>query len=335
MEGVDPLHVLGPHDANLRQIESAYPASTIAVRGNTIKISGSLQDFQEIRSVVNELVGIAQRTGNVSERDVRTVLTIRQSTRPSRSDTPAPQPGDPAVTADGSLPLVSTPEESGVIVYTHGGGAVKAKTAGQQRIVESHKHNDIIFAIGPAGTGKTYTAVALAVKALKERRVKRIVLCRPAVEAGESLGFLPGDLKDKIDPYLRPLYDSLEEMMDHDRLQLHITKNIVEIAPLAYMRGRTLNNAFVILDEAQNATTIQMKMFLTRLGINSKAIITGDITQTDLPKKQHSGLKLIPHILGNIRGIDFVYLDQGDVVRHKLIRDIIDAYEKYEDGKPE
>ena len=326
MEGVDPLTVLGLQDANLHQIEAAYPAATISARGNVIKVSGSLTDFQEIRNIFNELIGIAQRTGHVTERDIRTVLTIRRSAKPRRHDSP------PAA-IDGTLPLVTTPGESGVIVYTHSGGAVRAKTPNQQRIVESHKNNDIVFAIGPAGTGKTYTAVALAVKALKDRTVKRIVLCRPAVEAGESLGFLPGDLKDKIDPYLRPLYDSLEEMIDYDRLELNLTKNIIEIVPLAYMRGRTLNNAFVILDEAQNATTIQMKMFLTRLGINSKAIITGDVTQTDLPKKVNSGLVEIPKILGNIAGIDFVYLDQGDVVRHKLIRDIIEAYEKFEDSK--
>ncbi|MCH8523336.1 MAG: PhoH family protein [Balneolales bacterium] len=330
MEGVDPVTVLGPHDINLQQIELAYPAASISARGNIIRVSGTLTDFQEIRNIVNELVGIAQRTGVVSERDIRTVITIRRSAKPQPKLNV--QVENAPVSADGSLPLVSTPEESGVIVYTHGGGAVRAKTANQRKIVESHFKNDIVFAIGPAGTGKTYTAVALAVKALKERQVKRIVLCRPAVEAGESLGFLPGDLKDKIDPYLRPLYDSLEEMIDHDRLEINLSKNIIEIVPLAYMRGRTLNNAFVILDEAQNATTTQMKMFLTRLGINSKAIITGDVTQTDLPKKMNSGLIEIPKILGKIKGIDFVYLDQSDVVRHKLIRDIIEAYERYEHG---
>jgi phosphate starvation-inducible PhoH-like protein len=220
---------------------------------------------------------------------------------------------------------------SDIIVHTHGGVTVRAKTPGQRRMVEAAAANDIIFAIGPAGTGKTYTAVALAVKALKERRIKRIVLVRPAVEAGESLGFLPGDLKEKIDPYLRPLYDALEEMIEHDRLELNLTRNIIEIAPLAYMRGRTLNNAFVILDEAQNATNTQMKMFLTRLGANSKAIITGDITQTDLPLKKQSGLINIQEILKNIAGIRFVYLDQEDVVRHKLVRDIIAAYERHEE----
>ena len=184
---------------------------------------------------------------------------------------------------------------------------------------------DIVFSIGPAGTGKTYTSVALAVKALKERRVEKIILARPAVEAGENLGFLPGDLKEKIDPYLRPLYDALEDMIDQDKLDLHLQKNVIEIAPLAYMRGRTLNNAFVILDEAQNATNTQMKMFLTRIGFNSRAIITGDITQTDLPRKHQSGLISIQRILKDIEGIDFVYLGDEDVVRHRLVKNIINA----------
>jgi len=322
--------VLGPQDTNLIEIENAFPAARIAARGSEVRVTGTLADYQDIRTILLELVSIAQRVGNITERDVRTVLTLKRSVRRFSSD--GASVTDEAAT-DGVLSL-NTPPNDDIIVYTNGGGAVRAKTPGQQRIVDAHRKNDIVFAIGPAGTGKTYTAVALAVKALKERKVKRIVLCRPAVEAGESLGFLPGDLKDKIDPYLRPLYDSLEEMIDHDRLELNITKNIIEIAPLAYMRGRTLNNAFVILDEAQNATTIQMKMFLTRLGMNSRAIITGDVTQTDLPKKTSSGLVAIPNILKNIKGIEFVYLDQGDVVRHKLIRDIIEAYERYEERQP-
>jgi len=331
IEGVDPLVILGPHDVHLQLLQKAYPDAMITARGTEIMIQSTPGDFAEIKAIVEEMMSIGQRTGNLSDRDLNTIITIRRSVAQARKTTPVQRSGfeSPSI-ADDELPI-TVPSESDVIVYTHGGGMVKAKTAGQQRIVEAHKKNDIVFAIGPAGTGKTYTAVALAVKALKERKVKRIVLCRPAVEAGESLGFLPGDLKDKIDPYLRPLYDALEEMIDHDRLELNMTKNIIEIAPLAYMRGRTLNNAFVILDEAQNATTVQMKMFLTRLGVNSSAIITGDITQTDLPKKMHSGLKSIPTILGGIKGIDFVYLDQGDVVRHKLIRDIIEAYEKHED----
>lgn len=231
-----------------------------------------------------------------------------------------------------SDPNVNVPKflESDIILKTYTGETVRAKTPGQRKILEATAKNDISFAIGPAGTGKTYTSVALAVRALKERAVKKIVLCRPAVEAGESLGFLPGGLREKIDPYLRPLYDALEEMIDYETLELNMAKNTIEIAPLAYMRGRTLNNAFVILDEAQNATRMQMKMFLTRLGINSKAIITGDITQTDLPSKQKSGLISVQSILDGIKGIQFVYLDQQDVVRHRIIRQIISAYEKYE-----
>lgn len=327
IEGVDPLIILGPRDINLQLLQKAYPNAGISARGGEIMIQASDEDSIELKSILTEMISIGQRTGNLSDRDMHTIITIRRSidqAKKTKNDSSVPGITDELIPG-------TPPPDSDIIVYTHGGGSVRAKTAGQQRIVDAHKTNDIVFAIGPAGTGKTYTAVALAVKALKERKVKRIVLCRPAVEAGESLGFLPGDLKDKIDPYLRPLYDSLEEMIDHDRLELNVTKNIIEIAPLAYMRGRTLNNAFVILDEAQNATSIQMKMFLTRLGINSSAIITGDITQTDLPKKQHSGLKSIPNILGGIKGIEFVYLDQSDVVRHKLIRDIIDAYEKHEE----
>jgi phosphate starvation-inducible PhoH-like protein len=325
LEGVDPVVILGPQDVHLHLLQKAYPEALISARGSEVMITASPADYQEIKTIISELIGIGQRKGIVSERDIHTIVTIRRSVK-----NVAETKTDTSINNTDINPIPTSPD-SDVIVYTHGGGSVRAKTAGQQRIVDAHKHNDIVFAIGPAGTGKTYTAVALAVKALKERSVKRIVLCRPAVEAGESLGFLPGDLKDKIDPYLRPLYDSLEEMIDHDRLELNITKNIIEIAPLAYMRGRTLNNAFVILDEAQNATTIQMKMFLTRLGVNSSAIITGDVTQTDLPKKNDSGLKVIPTILDGINGISFVYLDQSDVVRHKLIRDIIKAYEKHEE----
>lgn len=263
------------------------------------------------------MIAIAKRNGSISEQDVKTVLALKQSDTPRR-DQRATRP----MTGDGDT-----------ILHTHTGEAVTAKTPGQKRIVDSTHYNDIVFAIGPAGTGKTFTSVALAVQALKERKVKKIVLARPAVEAGENLGFLPGDLKEKVDPYLRPLYDALEEMIDHDRLELNMAKNVIEIAPLAYMRGRTLNNAFVILDEAQNATNMQMKMFLTRIGFNSRAIITGDITQTDLPRRKHSGLISIQEILRDIDGISFVYLDQEDVVRHKLVREIIDAYERHEKKK--
>jgi phosphate starvation-inducible PhoH-like protein len=315
IENAEPVVVLGLQDRHLAKFESAYPQVKITARGNEVKISGEDASVQEVTSLIRELVVIASRTGKVHESDVMALLAIR------KSHTTVVDENGAAAGAD----------LSDVIVHTHGGVMVRAKTPGQRRMVDAAQLNDILFSIGPAGTGKTYTAVALAVKALKERRVKRIVLVRPAVEAGESLGFLPGDLKEKIDPYLRPLYDALEEMIEHDRLEQNLQRNIIEIAPLAYMRGRTLNNSFVILDEAQNATNSQMKMFLTRLGANSKAIITGDITQTDLPLKKQSGLINIQAILNDIPGIRFVYLDQEDVVRHKLVRDIIAAYERYEE----
>lgn len=276
--------------------------------------------MDEVSSILKEMISIARGRGNVSSADVATLLALNERVEGSVSESK-------------NRDLPAEPDFGDIILHTHTGEAIKAKTPGQTAIVKASQKNDILFAIGPAGTGKTYTSVALAVKALKERKVKKIILARPAVEAGENLGFLPGDLKEKIDPYLRPLYDALEEMIEYDRLEFLLAKNTIEIAPLAYMRGRTLNNAFVILDEAQNATNTQMKMFLTRIGFNSRAIITGDITQTDLPKKQQSGLIQIQSILQKIEGITFVYLDQKDVVRHKLVRDIIDAYEKFEDKK--
>lgn len=261
------------------------------------------------------MIAVAKKNGKILSRDVSTLLALANK---ADSDTQKSE----------SVPF--TQETGDIILHTHTGESVAAKTPGQRNIVLASNANDIVFAIGPAGTGKTFTSVALAVQALKNRQVKKIILARPAVEAGENLGFLPGDLKEKIDPYLRPLYDALEEMIEFDKLEFQLAKNVIEIAPLAYMRGRTLNNAFVILDEAQNATNTQMKMFLTRIGFNSRAIITGDITQTDLPKKQESGLISIQNILQEIKGISFVYLDQQDVVRHKLVRDIIEAYEKFE-----
>lgn len=259
------------------------------------------------------MLEVAERKSSVSEDDVETLVTVKSGVHNAGRPNP-----------------IKLDHEGNVIIHTHRGEAIQAKTPGQKRIVSSSSIHDIVFAIGPAGTGKTYTSVALAVKALKERKVRKIILARPAVEAGENLGFLPGDLKEKIDPYLRPLYDALEDMIEQERLELNLAKNIIEIAPLAYMRGRTLNNAFVILDEAQNATNTQMKMFLTRIGFNSRAIITGDITQTDLPRRQQSGLISIQNILQDIEGIDFVYLGQEDVVRHRLVRDIIKAYDKFE-----
>lgn len=317
IENVEPVIVLGFGDEHLSELEQAYPDTVITARGNSIKMKGPEKDLKELREIFRELVSMAERNGNITERDLETVLALTKEDREPEEPNPL---HDDLITGD-------------FILNTHDGKAVKAKTPGQKQILEACTKNDIVFSIGPAGTGKTYTSVALAVKALKERKVKKIVLARPAVEAGETLGFLPGDLREKIDPYLRPLYDALEEMIEYDRLELHIAKGTIEIAPLAYMRGRTLNNSFVILDEAQNATNMQMKMFLTRIGFNSRAIITGDITQTDLSKKEESGLISIQHILKDIDGISFVYLDEKDVVRHKLVRDIIDAYERFENDK--
>jgi phosphate starvation-inducible protein PhoH and related proteins len=316
IEDLDPVVILGFSDEHLNQLDRAFPSTKITARGNRIKILGPQDEVSAIEEIMSEMISIGRQTGHIKSQDVSTLLALADKTE---GDSSSLSPRKPFMQDKGD-----------VIIHTHTGEAISAKTPGQRNIVKASENNDILFAIGPAGTGKTYTSVALAVKALKERKVKKIILARPAVEAGENLGFLPGDLKEKVDPYLRPLYDALEEMIEFDKLEFQLAKNTIEIAPLAYMRGRTLNNAFVILDEAQNATNTQMKMFLTRIGFNSRAIITGDVTQTDLPKKQESGLISIQNILKNIDGISFVYLNQEDVVRHKLVRDIIDAYEKFE-----
>lgn len=302
------------HDHNLRLLDKSFPETKINARGERVKITGPSEEVALVKEIIDGMIEVAGRKKTVAEDDVNTLIALKT----------------------GELKYKKSPIDIGngeLILYTHKGQAVLAKTPGQKEIYKSSASHDIVFAIGPAGTGKTYTSVALAVKALKERRVQKIILARPAVEAGENLGFLPGDLKEKIDPYLRPLYDALEDMIDEDKLDHYLSKNIIEIAPLAYMRGRTLNNAFVILDEAQNATNTQMKMFLTRIGFNSRAIITGDITQTDLPRRQQSGLVSIQKILKDIEGIDFVYLGEEDVVRHKLVRDIINAYEKFDENE--
>lgn len=315
---MDPLLILGFNDEHLARLTRAFPDATITARGNRVRILGREADVQAIGDILGELITIARKNRQITDNDINTLLALNEK-------------GDVTEAEEGEKPFVQ--QSSDTILHTHSGETITAKTPGQREIVKTTETNDIVFAIGPAGTGKTFTSVALAVQALKQRRVKRIILARPAVEAGENLGFLPGDLKEKIDPYLRPLYDALEEMIEFEKLEYYLSKNIIEIAPLAYMRGRTLNNAYVILDEAQNATNTQMKMFLTRIGFNSRAIITGDITQTDLPGRQHSGLISIQEVLKDIEGISFVYLDQRDVVRHKLVRDIIEAYERFE-GNP-
>jgi phosphate starvation-inducible PhoH-like protein len=305
LETTDMLSLLGTNDSNLKLIEDRFNAS-ITVRGENVLIKGVTEEVNSIEKVFKEMTYVLNTNGQLRSSDVETILDL---------------------TVEGKE-IVDEKEIDSVVLYTKN-DAIRAKTPGQLDYLHTAGKNDICFAIGPAGTGKTYLAVALAVSALKKGLVNKIVLARPAVEAGESLGFLPGDFREKIDPYLRPLYDALDDMMPSDKLKTYIEKRVIEIVPLAYMRGRTLNNAFVILDEAQNATDIQMKMFLTRLGVNSKAIITGDITQIDLPGKSVSGLIQAKEILNGIEGVGFVYFDKSDVVRHKLVKDIIDAYEKF------
>jgi phosphate starvation-inducible PhoH-like protein len=308
LDNVDMLTLLGMNDANLKLIEDRFNA-TIMVRGDNVLLKGVVEEIESIEKILKEMVYVLNSSGRLEKNDVETILDL---------------------TLQGKE-IVSDKEFDSIILYTKN-DTIKARTPGQANYIKVASKNDICFAIGPAGTGKTYLAVAMAVAALKKGVVNKIILARPAVEAGESLGFLPGDFREKIDPYLRPLYDALDDMLPSEKLKSYIEKRVIEIVPLAYMRGRTLNSAYVILDEAQNATTMQMKMFLTRLGNNSKAIITGDITQIDLPPKTQSGLIQAKEILSKIEGVGFVYFDKGDVVRHKLVKDIIDAYEKHENG---
>jgi phosphate starvation-inducible PhoH-like protein len=315
LAGIDAVQLLGFNDANLQMIEDRFDA-TISVRGDQITLRGQQSDVLKIEKVFKELIYILNKNGNLTPADVDTVIDL-VSVNGSHPEIP---------------PDVLVEDADTAILYTKS-GIIKARTPGQKAYIQQIRKNDIVFAIGPAGTGKTYLAVAMAVAALKNRDVTKIVLARPAVEAGESLGFLPGDLREKVDPYLRPLYDALDDMLTADRLKSYMEKRIIEIVPLAYMRGRTLHNAFVILDEAQNATALQMKMFLTRLGAHSKAIITGDITQIDLPQKTVSGLVQIQEVLRAIQGVSFAYLDRNDVVRHKLVKDIIDAYDRYHENQ--
>lgn len=306
LENVDMLSLLGMNDNNIKPIEDRFNTS-ITVRGENVYIKGVPEEIDAVEKIFKEMIYVLNTTGTLRPSDVTTIMEL---------------------TLQGKE-IISEKEYDTIVLYSKS-DVVKAKTPTQIKYFQAVKKQDICFAIGPAGTGKTYLAVAFAVAALKKGLVNKIVLARPAVEAGESLGFLPGDFREKIDPYLRPLYDALDNMMPSDKLKSYIEKGVIEIVPLAYMRGRTLNNAFVILDEAQNSTSMQMKMFLTRLGPNSKAIITGDITQIDLPTKIVSGLVQIQDILKDVEGVGFVYFDKGDVVRHKLVKDIINAYEKFQ-----
>ncbi len=303
IKGIDLAQLIGPADANLKMVEDAF-SSQIIVRGSKIKIIGEESEVLFINDVFHEMGATLNRKGSLTQKDVKTLINVNKSQNGNQSNI-----------------------SESTILYGKN-GAISARSEGQEDYINKVRNNDIVFSVGPAGTGKTYLAVAFAVSALENREIDRIVLCRPAVEAGENLGFLPGDLKEKVDPYLTPLYDALRSMMPSTRLKPLLSNNTIEIIPLAYMRGRTLNNAFMILDEAQNATTTQMKMFLTRLGVNSKTIITGDVTQVDLPKKSESGLIQVIDLLKKIDGIEFCMLSPSDVVRHKLVKDIIKAYDK-------
>lgn len=288
----------------MNELTHAFPKSKIISRGNEIVLKGDPTDVVQITDILNSLVDHFHQFGRINEENVRGYIAQER------------QDFMPEDFADD------------VLLYGTRGNPIKAKTVNQQKLVLAIKQNDLVFALGPAGTGKTFISVAMAVKALKSKQVRKIIITRPAVEAGENLGFLPGDLKEKIDPYLRPIYDALNDMIPLEKLKFYMERELIEIAPLAYMRGRTLNNAFILLDEAQNTTPMQMKMFLTRMGPESKMIVTGDASQIDLPGNQKSGLKEAIRILNGVKGIEMVELNEKDVVRHKLVRDIIEAYGK-------
>ncbi|MBL7942741.1 MAG: PhoH family protein [Flavobacteriales bacterium] len=304
---VDPLELFGPSNSKWNIITGHFPKLKIIARGNTIRVHGDEAELDRFESKLSLVFFHLEHYNHINLQQLERILT-----------------------GDGEEQPGSNGANGEVLVFGPGGTKVTARTPNQKRMVEALNTCDMLFAIGPAGTGKTYTAVALAVRALKEKQVKRIILTRPAVEAGESLGFLPGDLKEKLDPYLQPLYDALMDMIPYEKLADYMDKGVIEIAPLAFMRGRTLDRAFVILDEAQNATLSQMKMFLTRMGQSAKFIITGDATQVDLPKKQMSGLRKSTDLLRNVEGIAVIELDASDIIRHKLVTRIIAAFEKDE-----
>ena len=303
-EGVDPLLLTGANDANMREVASLYDIRLV-LRGNHLILSGELATVEKAAPLVQHLIELSRLRTPFDRNDI---ARFAEGLAVHGPDAVVPPETDLQVALPGSR------------------NVIRPKSEGQRQYVKAIRDNDVVIGIGPAGTGKTYLAVALALDALYKKRVRRIVLARPAVEAGESLGFLPGDMQEKVDPYLRPLYDALEDMMPSDRVRKALEDLTIEIAPLAYMRGRTLSDAFVILDEAQNSTTAQMKMFLTRLGLNSQVVITGDKTQIDLPRKEDSGLLQVEAILRGVEGIEFIYLDDTDVIRHRLVKDIIRAY---------
>ena len=312
---LDPANVIGiygHHNANIDLLRNIYPKLKIIARGNELKVIGEDSEVELFTSRFELLLKHFEQFGKINENDILNITASED---------------------DSFYRMDSSGIVDNIILHGREGRIIKAITPNQRKMVESAAVNDMVFAIGPAGTGKTYTAVALAVRALKNKQVRRVILTRPAVEAGENLGFLPGDLRDKLDPYLQPLYDALWDMMPMQKLISYLDDKTIEIAPLAFMRGRTLDNAYVILDEAQNATESQIKMFLTRMGRNAKFFITGDITQIDLPKHQKSGLIHIGKVLKDIKGIDFIYMDNGDVVRHQLVTKIIQRFEQWEEAK--
>ena len=305
LEDIKPLDLYGINDSKLELIKKRFPNVKIVARGDLLKLSGDEAELNQVEMVINILTAYFNRFGNLTENAITQILSGSSKTNDSNEKT----------------------NVNDVLVFGNSGLIVKARTENQRKIVEAIEKNDMVFAIGPAGTGKTYTAVALAVRALKNKEIKKIILTRPAVEAGENLGFLPGDLKEKLDPYMQPLYDAINDMIAPEKLSYYIENRVIQIAPLAFMRGRTLDNAFVILDEAQNATENQLKMFLTRMGASAKFLITGDITQVDLPKNQPSGLIHAIKLLQNIEGIKFIQLDGSDVIRHALVKKIIETYD--------
>lgn len=309
IEDIDPTALLGVMNKNLKVLQGKFPELKIVARGSSILVTGENTKIVKLAAIIQAISEHIKQYGSIKEVQLEALAEGRKMSVDSDST--------------GSV------SENDIILHGNGGKVIKVKSPNQRVMVDMVEKNDVVFAIGPAGTGKTYTAVALAVRALKNREIKRIILARPAVEAGENLGFLPGDLKEKIDPYLRPLYDALDDMIAPDKLKQYIETRVIEIAPMAFMRGRTLDNAYVILDEAQNATDLQLKMFLTRMGPHAKFIITGDLTQIDLPRRTQSGLLKAVNILHGIKGINFTYLTFEDVVRHRLVKDIIKAYDHY------
>lgn len=314
LDTVNPIEFFGVNNGKLDVLKKKFPLLKILSRGTQLKLSGAPEQIETAVEKVNLVLQFLERNGHLSEAYFEQILG-----------------GDDAEVTDN----FADKNPNDILVFGPNGKTVRARTTNQKKMVTAADKNDIVFAIGPAGTGKTYTAVALAVRALKNKMVKKIILTRPAVEAGENLGFLPGDLKEKIDPYLRPLYDALDDMIPAEKLGYYMTTRTIEIAPLAYMRGRTLDNAFIILDEAQNTNDLQLKMFLTRIGANAKAIITGDPTQIDLPRNMRSGLEKASRILQNIEGISHIALSEEDVVRHKLVKAIIKAYDKEHEKEEE